>query len=87
MIFSDLTISYELMGDEGKYLRWDFVIPTDDDPLFIEYDGRQHFSPQRFGGMAQDQADARFETQQLRDVMKNDYCLVNGYELIRIKYY
>ena len=37
-------ISYELMGDEGKYLRWDFVIPTDDDPLFIEYDGRQHLT-------------------------------------------
>ena len=56
-------------------------------PLFIEYDGRQHFSTQRFGGMTQDQADARFETQQLRDVMKNDYCLEKGYELLRIKYY
>lgn len=37
--------------------------------------------------MTQDQADARFETQQLRYVMKNDYCLENGYELLRIKYY
>lgn len=75
------------MGDEGKYLRWDFVIPTDGDPLFIEYDGGNILAHNDLVAWHKTNQMPRFETQQLRDVMKNDYCLENGYELLRIKYY
>jgi very-short-patch-repair endonuclease len=77
--------SYELMGENGKYLRWDFIILTDDDPLFIEVDGEQHFSPQRFGNTTQEDADVRFITQKRRDKLKNEYCIDNGYLLLRVR--
>ena len=76
--------SYELKGDNG-YLRWDFIILTNDDPVFIEIDGEQHFSPQRFGNQTLDEANAKFIKQQRYDKLKNDYCIENGYLLLRVR--
>ena len=28
--------SYQLIGNYGSLLRWDFIIPTNDKPIFIE---------------------------------------------------
>jgi uncharacterized Zn-finger protein len=78
--------SHELMGLYGKYLRWDFIISTDSEPVFIEFDGQQHYSPQRFGNLTQKQAEDQFVKQKINDNMKNTYCDDNGFMLLRIKY-
>jgi len=77
--------SHELKSDKG-WLRWDFIIQTTDDPLFIEYDGKQHFEPVRFGGISEERALKAFERQKKYDKLKNDYCDENGYLLLRIPY-
>lgn len=68
--------------DDCKYLSklaFDFFIPNAN--LIIEYDGIQHFKPIKlFGG------EKEFEKTKIRDQIKNDYCLKNKIELIRISY-
>jgi hypothetical protein len=71
--------SYELRNPKTKsLLQWDIIIKTDSDPLFIEYDGRQHFQEVKAWG--------KLEYVQYRDKLKNDYCNDNGYLLLRIPY-
>ena len=77
--------SYEVKSDKG-YLRWDFIINTENEPLFIEYDGKQHFIPCQFGGMTKEKAQEAFEKQKKYDKIKDDYCTENGYLLLRIPY-
>ena len=72
--------SHELKNDKDNWLRWDFIIASCE-PLFIEYDGRQHFKAvERFGG------DESFEKQKKHDKLKDDYCNENAYLLLRIPY-
>ena len=59
-------------------LRWDFIITNCEEPLFIEFDGRQHYEPQRFGGMSKEQAEKAFEKQKEHDKIKDNYCNDNG---------
>lgn len=65
---------------KGGKLRFDFYIPSR--KLFIEYDGIQHFklhpryAPNKF----------TLDKNQSRDKQKTDFCLQNGYNLIRIHY-
>ena len=50
--------------------------------LCIEYDGKQHFEPIKyFGGIEE------FEKNKIRDEIKNQYCLDNNINLLRIPYY
>lgn len=74
--------TYELK--DIRLLKWDFIINTGgelDDPIFIEFDGRQHFEPiEYFGG------EATFLKQQEHDKLKNQYCKENNYLLLRIPY-
>jgi hypothetical protein len=77
---------YELKNDKDKWLRWDFVIQTDGGPMFIEYDGRQHFKPVRFGGMSQEKAEEAFKKGKANDKLKDDYCTENNYSVLRIPY-
>jgi very-short-patch-repair endonuclease len=82
----DFNSSYEVKSDK-RWLRWDFIIKTDGgEPLFIEYDGVQHFKVVCFGGISQDRANKKFEKQKKYDKLKNDYCNENGYLLLRIPY-
>ncbi len=76
--------SYEVKAK--NLLRWDFIIKTNDEPLFIEYDGKQHYEPATFGGMSKEQAKTAFEKTKEYDKLKNDYCNDNGYLLLRIPY-
>ena len=76
--------SHEVRSDKGL-LRWDFII-NGDEPLFIEYDGKQHYEPQRFGGMSKERAEKAFEKTKKYDKLKDDYCNDNGYLLLRIPY-
>ena len=67
-------------------LRWDFIITDYDEPIFIEYDGKQHFEPATFGGISKERANEAFQKQKEYDKIKNDYCDENGYHLLRIPY-
>jgi len=68
-------------------LRWDFICTLDTHPkLFIEYDGRQHYEPVKFGGISKERAEQNLVTSQHRDKIKNDFCRDNNYPLLRIKY-
>ena len=87
-----LNISYEtecceLKNDEDNWLRFDFKIELNGNPAFIEYDGKAHFKPVRFGGISQDQADVNFIKQQAHDQKKNAYCSDHNYPLLRIPFY
>ena len=68
----------------NKSLRFDFRFL--EHKTIIEYDGIQHFKPQRFGGMSQEKAEACFEQTKLNDKLKDDFCNEFGYKMIRISY-
>ena len=60
-----------------KMLPFDFYLPKYN--LHMEYDGKQHREPvERFGG------EERFKEGQIKDKIKNDYCLKNKINLLRI---
>ena len=87
----EMRIKYEhnasYIVKDVKWLRWDFILYEGDEvKAFIEYDGKQHFKPSRFGGMTQEQAEENLITSQRRDKIKNDFCKDNNYPLLRIKY-
>ena len=48
----------------------------------FEFDGIQHFIPQRFGGISEE----NFRKQQEYDKLKDDFCKENGYKMVRISY-
>lgn len=62
-------------------LRYDFYLPDYD--LYIEYDGRQHFRPVRFGGMSMEQAKENLKKCQRNDSIKDNFAKD---KLLRIKY-
>lgn len=67
-----------------KYkLAFDFATFDENNNIkfLIEYDGKQHFYPiKHFGGYDQ------LLRQQHHDDVKTEYCIKNGYKLIRISY-
>jgi len=68
----------------NKNLRFDFRFLNHN--IIIEYDGIQHFEPQRFGGISQEQAEENFKELQENDKLKNDFCKENNFKMIRIPY-
>ena len=61
------------------YLHFDFYLPEYN--MSIEYDGEQHYKAYKlFGG------EEGLKLIQLRDELKNSYCISNGIRLLRIKY-
>jgi len=68
---------------ECKYkykLRFDVYFPQQQ--IIVEYDGRQHFEPiERWGG------EESFRYVQIRDEIKNQYCLENNIKMVRIPYW
>ena len=70
-----------------SFLRWDFIINMNtDNPIFIEFDGKQHFEPVRFGGISQEKSEEAFKETKIRDKIKNEFCEENGFKLLRIPY-
>jgi hypothetical protein len=61
-------------------LYFDFYLPKYN--ICIEYDGRQHFEPDEYFG-----GEEKFNTNKIRDNIKNNYCKDNDIKLIRIPYY
>lgn len=71
-------------GIEGRYCRkltFDFYLPKYN--ACIEYDGQQHFGPiEGWGGNSEDNFEKRLKLDKIRD----QYCVQNGINLIRIPY-
>ena len=65
--------------ETGNKAKFDFYI---EDKYLIEYDGQQHFKCENWGWNTKEQ----FENTQLRDKIKNQWCIDNNIPLIRIPY-
>ena len=66
-----------------RKLFFDFYLP--DRNMCIEFDGAQHTNPKTYmNGKQMEGKD--FETIQLRDQIKNEYCVKNNIKLIRVSY-
>ena len=87
-ILDDYGLAYEpqwhrsdcVNPDTGSLLYFDFKLLKYD--IFIEYDGRQHFqSRQSFGSSENQYGEIRH-----RDILKDEWCVRNGFKLIRIPY-
>lgn len=90
LIFNELGINFTRQAKfkdctnlkTGKFCRklpFDLYLP--DFNTVIEYDGIQHFQGVEFWG-----GENSFETQQIRDKIKNQYCETHGIKMIRIPY-
>ena len=66
----------------NSYLRYDFYIP--DYNRLVEFDGIQHFEDKANGSWKQSSC---FEEVQKRDMIKNQYALSHGIDLVRIPYW
>ena len=62
-----------------KKLQFDFYLPKYN--LLIEYDGIQHFQPVEYYG-----GESGYKMNKLRDEIKNDYCMKNEINFLRIPY-
>ena len=78
--------SFELTNEKGNRIQWDFILNIHGKKLFIEYNGSQHYKPTTFGAISQEQAIEKFEIQQLRDRLRQEFCDENEYPLLWIKY-
>lgn len=77
---SEYTFS-DFKSSQGVPYRFDFAIFKDKELYeIIEFDGAQHFSPQK------GYYEGQFEKIQLYDKIKNDYCKQKNIKLIRIPY-
>lgn len=77
----------DLISDKGKHLRFDFAIQNNDSFVLIEFDGSQHFKKVRWSNEnSEQQIHDQFEYLKKCDKQKNDYCRINGYPLLRIRY-
>ncbi len=67
----------------NRVLRFDFAIFDKDNKLIklIEFDGEQHFKPIKYFG-----GEDYFEYIKENDTIKNNYCINNNIELLRIPY-
>lgn len=70
--------------DTKGYARFDFYI---NNKYLIEFDGRQHFSPQNFGNYDDFEiVEQQFKKTKEHDEIKNQWCKNNNIPLIRIPY-
>lgn len=69
---------YPVKINGGRYY-FDFYLP--DYNLIIEYDGKQHYAPIKFFG-----GKDAFKKTQKRDMIKNQYCIDNKINIVRVPY-
>lgn len=79
-------IDERLFHETGRRLRFDFAIYNNKNELqrYIEFDGQQHNNKMQGGVWSQSD---NLEERQLRDKIKNDFCLKHNIHLLRIPYY
>lgn len=83
LTFEEEYIFPGLRSDNGRPLRFDFVIFDDDGKIdfIIEYQGKQHYEPSaKFGGKK------GFYQQQYNDNKKRRFCALHEFKLIEIPY-
>ena len=66
-------------------LRFDFYLPEYN--CCIEYDGEQHYSPVNFHGCSDIKSDMSFQQTKFNDIIKNEYCISNNINLLRIPFF
>lgn len=71
----------DFIYDTGHRPRFDFYIPSRN--YVIEYDGKQHFEAQQGSSWNNEN---NLQKTQLRDRIKNEYCIKNNINIIRIPY-
>ena len=79
--FEEEYIFPALRSDNGRPLRFDFVVFDDDGKVdfIIEYQGKQHYEPSaKFGGKR------GFYQQQYNDNKKRRFCALHDFKLIEI---
>jgi hypothetical protein len=76
--FDDQT---RVLGYNGNYFRYDFVINYRDITIVIEYDGIQHFQIRDYW-----QTQETFDEARKRDIYKQNVALKEGKKVIRIDY-
>jgi len=70
----------------GKRLRFDYFLPSLN--VCVEFDGRQHYEPMRFGSrQTGEDAERALERLQENDRTKDLWCAEHGIQLIRIDYW
>lgn len=70
---------------ETNYLMpFDFYLPELN--LCIEVDGEQHFKPSKFSNITEEEAIKNLKNRQNKDSQKDEYCLKNNINLLRISY-
>lgn len=74
---------YPVIIDNVRY-RFDFYLP--DYNAFIEYDGEQHYNVPRYVGDVEENKSI-LENTRRRDEIKNQYCVDNDIDLLRIPYW
>ena len=74
----------ELTDYSKRSLRFDFKFINH--KIAIEFDGIQHFKPQRFGGISEEKALNNFNDLIITDNFKNKFCIDNDIKMIRISY-
>lgn len=89
-VLTDLNLDYEIEKtfDDLVFknkLRFDFYIKELN--LLIEYDGQQHFTPVKFGGISFERATELYINSKKRDLIKNKYAKINSFNLLRIPYW
>ena len=71
--------------DKRQPLRYDFYLP--DLNTLIEFDGRHHFLPTKYGGQTDKQAEDQFERTKFYDMIKTINAYLSTINLIRISYH
>ena len=70
----------------SRLLKFDFYLSEHN--LCIEYDGQQHFKPFSWSNdKSRETKEKNLKLVQLRDSIKNQYCLENNIKLLRIPYF
>lgn len=78
----DITYNYQHKFPDCKYIKplsFDFYLP--DYNMCVEFDGEQHTALYNF-----EKTDDKLKLRQKRDSIKNEYCLKNNINLLRINY-
>lgn len=70
----------------NKQRKPDFYLEIGNKNIIIEYNGKQHYKPVRFGGISKERAEDKFIKQQNRDEELRIYCKENNIILLEIPY-
>lgn len=86
-LFLEQMFSTSLIFRQKKINKYkvDFFFTVENKKYIVEYNGRQHYEPVRFGvTMSEKTAIVKFEKQQIRDCSLRNYCQKNNITLIEI---